>query len=55
MLSFRSSERDLKIVQEKLQQAQETRIRISANQDMLKFVTCIHTYCVEKLCTTSIC
>ncbi|XP_065919154.1 DNA repair protein RAD50.L-like [Dysidea avara] len=30
-----SSERDLKIVQEKLQQAQETRIRISANQDML--------------------
>jgi len=49
-VNFRSCEADLKNVQERLQQTQETRMRMLANQDMLKFVICVHTVS----CTVSI-
>ena len=52
-VNFRSCETDLKNVQERLLQTQETRMRILANQDILKFVTCVRTV-LRKSCTVSI-
>ena len=52
--NFRSCEQDIKVVQEKLQKAQEKRTVVSVNRDILKFVihnTYIHTciLCVDHI------
>ena len=49
--NFRSCEQDIKVVQEKLQKAQEKRTVVSVNRDILKFVifiirTYTHVYSV---------